>query len=772
MTMSGEDEAKRKTIKKLDEGTGEGVRVSRYLLPSVGPTEDLIPSEAIQHLPFQKEPMDHWEPGLDLSYPSYILGELIQGFPIGIPSDTPGTLKDLHESRPHLHSNTDVLEFLYDLYGKVDVIYRPYGLVKYSTGVTRFRQWAQQFQTLAHTPNDFLSNTDFGRMAKYAIAWRGVVSNVISENAFFSLAHFLESEEDLDCSVLLAASMYYKQAFQVLRNYLEGAVLQIHFCENPMAFRDWRAGSYRVPSFRGKKGLLKKLVDCGLLSEDLKCEASDLYHELNGCIHGAERRLIHSGVHLGEGWIRKVDPDKFVEWCDFFSRVVDLGIRLARIHLGQWSSQCEREGVFCNRCHNDTDFDFHREEWGGRKFIRYHCRQCGSEMLRDAWREDLNDGVAHYRQGRLDDAIHEFQAALDTTPDIAEAHVGLGAAYAQQGRLNDAIREFQDALRINPNFAEAHYSLGAAYHQQGCEDEAVQAYQAALRINPEHAMARCNLGVVYKQLGRLDEAIREFRVALRISPNDSVAHVNLGGAYMLQDRLDEAIREFQAALQLDPDDARAHIQLGAAYGQQERWDDEIREYQAASQINPDDSDAHFLLGMAYAQQGRFDEAICEIRTALRISPDDAEAHVGLGWVYGQQGRLDDAIREYQEALSINPDDAKAHHDLGETYWEQDRKKDAIREWQAAQRINPDIAETHFSLGRAYREQDGLNGAIREYETALRINPDYAEAHYNLSMAYAERGLLDEAVREAQLALRLGCEPARELLMDLRRVLGS
>ena len=47
---------------------------------------------------------------------------------------------------------------------------------------------------------------------------------------------------------------------------------------------------------------------------------------------------------------------------------------------------------------------------------------------------------------------------LRINPDDAEAHFNLGVIYGQQGRTDEAIREYQAALRINPDDAEAHYN--------------------------------------------------------------------------------------------------------------------------------------------------------------------------------------------------------------------------------------------------------------------------------------------------------------------------
>jgi hypothetical protein len=100
---------------------------------------------------------------------------------------------------------------------------------------------------------DYANNPLFGRVAKYFIAWERMVGTALEEGAFFSIAHILESADDIKCSFHLAAHLYYKQALQVLRSYLEDLVLPIHFCESPKEFLDWKANNYRVPTLTGEE---------------------------------------------------------------------------------------------------------------------------------------------------------------------------------------------------------------------------------------------------------------------------------------------------------------------------------------------------------------------------------------------------------------------------------------------------------------------------------------------------------------------------------------
>jgi superkiller protein 3 len=103
-------------------------------------------------------------------------------------------------------------------------------------------------------------------------------------------------------------------------------------------------------------------------------------------------------------------------------------------------------------------------------------------------------------------------------PSDALAHYNLGNAYSAQGKLDEAVREYQEALRINPNLAEAHNNLGLAYSDQGKLDEAVRECQEALKINPNLAAAHLNLGLAYSRQGKLNEAIECYQGFSRLAP--------------------------------------------------------------------------------------------------------------------------------------------------------------------------------------------------------------------------------------------------------------
>jgi len=264
-----------------------------------------------------------------------------------------------------------------------------------------FLIWLQEFATTAmESPPmpgaanqtivvpDFSNDPRFGRAAKYFIAWESLIQRVLEDSVFFSIAHVLESEDDLKCSFHLSAQLYYKQALQVLRSFLEDLVLPIHFCENPQEYTDWKASNYRTPPMRGQNGMLMRLVAQQILPHQLATEVSDLYGDLNSFVHGSEKRLINRGSYI-RTWMGHVfKDDDFGEWCKYLSRSVDVGMRLVKINLHQWERFSSQRRVVCPICHNDKGFDIEKFSFGGQLFTKYRCRECGDEItLSAAWRQ-------------------------------------------------------------------------------------------------------------------------------------------------------------------------------------------------------------------------------------------------------------------------------------------------------------------------------------------------------------------------------------------------
>src|SRR5271166_1549237 len=163
-----------------------------------------------------------------------------------------------------------------------------------------------------------------------------------------------------------------------------------------------------------------------------------------------------------------------------------------------------------------------------------------------------NLGFAFFQKGQADEAIEQFQKALEINPNDMDAHNDLGMALDEIGQMDDAIAQYQKALEINPDNAGAHNNLGNTLFRKGQLAEAIEQYQKAVKINPKYAEAHSNLGNALLQNGQLGRAIEEFQKAVKINPKFAQAHGNLGLAFFQNRQLEDAITECQEALRLNP----------------------------------------------------------------------------------------------------------------------------------------------------------------------------------------------------------------------------
>jgi hypothetical protein len=137
-------------------------------------------------------------------------------------------------------------------------------------------------------------------------------------------------------------------------------------------------------------------------------------------------------------------------------------------------------------------------------------------------------GLALLDEGRINEAIANFQIALSKSPYYVKAHDGLGRAYEKAGWPEKAIEQYQIVVNLAPDDARARYTLGLALFNKGSMQKAIDQFEVALKLNPDDAEVQYTAGCVYGEAGLMDIAIKHLQLAIRLQPNYALAHYNLG----------------------------------------------------------------------------------------------------------------------------------------------------------------------------------------------------------------------------------------------------
>jgi len=137
-------------------------------------------------------------------------------------------------------------------------------------------------------------------------------------------------------------------------------------------------------------------------------------------------------------------------------------------------------------------------------------------------------GVEYHKQKRWEEAIREFQKAVEIRNDYPEAHENLGAAFFEKNDLENAVREFSIAInQFQESKAQPYYNRGLAYYSARRFQEAANDFQKAIGLagnqDPE---LYAFYGYALYNAGKISEANTQFKEYLRLAPRgDSVDQV-------------------------------------------------------------------------------------------------------------------------------------------------------------------------------------------------------------------------------------------------------
>jgi len=205
----------------------------------------------------------------------------------------------------------------------------------------------------------------------------------------------------------------------------------------------------------------------------------------------------------------------------------------------------------------------------------------------------LEEGLAHQRAGRLEDALDRYARVLAADPRNFPALHFAGLARLRQGASDQAASLLTAALSVNPGDADTLDFYCLAMRQSGRQAEALallerlaaadcgalnqrilllrelghpaEAVAIADRLlaqEPAHAGGLYNRALAYQAMGQIDRALADVESALVQKPE--LAELYYTRALLLEDRKDfaGALENYIAALARDP--AHRHAFGGAA----------------------------------------------------------------------------------------------------------------------------------------------------------------------------------------------------------------
>lgn len=161
-------------------------------------------------------------------------------------------------------------------------------------------------------------------------------------------------------------------------------------------------------------------------------------------------------------------------------------------------------------------------------------------------------GTAYLCLGKLDEARQALEQCVALGNYNWEARVNLGRVHFDQQSFEEAIKQFEFAMNLRDDVSYVYKYLADAYRAVGRFVEAEEKYRAYLKTDEADGEAQNNFGYVLEANKKWEEAVLHYKRAVELCPDNAQICRNYGAILNFLDRGDEAIEAYRMALAADP----------------------------------------------------------------------------------------------------------------------------------------------------------------------------------------------------------------------------
>ena len=205
-------------------------------------------------------------------------------------------------------------------------------------------------------------------------------------------------------------------------------------------------------------------------------------------------------------------------------------------------------------------------------------------------------GRFKYEAGHYQEAISDFDKAVQLNPETLYTYYKRGEAKTTLGEYEAAIADFDKAIQLNPEFVAAEASYARKHAVKALKEKETQKKARNPRNLPDYitrAKQRFSLGKFQADRGNAEKAqellaaaIEDWTHVIKSAPGDAEAYSGRGLAKLALGDAAGAITDFDKTIEINPGSAEAYYNRGRAkevLGQKEAAK---ADFQKAKELDP------------------------------------------------------------------------------------------------------------------------------------------------------------------------------------------
>ncbi|MEM1308659.1 MAG: tetratricopeptide repeat protein, partial [Cyanobacteria bacterium P01_H01_bin.153] len=269
--------------------------------------------------------------------------------------------------------------------------------------------------------------------------------------------------------------------------------------------------------------------------------------------------------------------------------------------------------------------------------------------------KSIEAGYDFLERGWVDDAIREFQRAVQQQPESVSAQLGLAIAYERAGQDANAWQAYQKVLDLEPQNRRALTAVGTlGGYRPEWQVGGIQALTTLLTLEPQINEARAQRALLLGYQGRFVEAIADYEILLDRNPPPPTV-VAAAQIYTYSGDFSRGLALFERYLQTgEPLTEAAAIAYAQTLSRAGRADEAVAVLNQRLRAGSDSIELRAAIAAAYSRNGQTDQALA-VLAPLRNDPDAvlplARALSAIGREAEQPALYREAIALYQQALA-------------------------------------------------------------------------------------------------------------------------
>ncbi len=328
-------------------------------------------------------------------------------------------------------------------------------------------------------------------------------------------------------------------------------------------------------------------------------------------------------------------------------------------------------------------------------------------------------------------------------------HLRQGSDYLEQKKYDDALSEFDRAVNADSNSAEAYKGRADAYHFTGKNEKAIADYTEAISLGLNSAEIYRRRGFDQKSVLNFDKAIADYGEAIKLDMNDGESYAGRCQTYLDNRQFDLALTDCNKAVELNSEDANAFVSRGNIYLSKNENDLAIADFNKSLSLQKENAAAYLGRGNAFYNKENYGKALDDFTETIRLDSQNPAAYGLRGLIYQKTNRDDKAIADFNEAIRINPEFSLLYASRGKSFLNQKKYDEAIADYTNAVKFNNSgsAADFYFERGVAYLKKDELEKAVGDFTEVINLDPKSFGAYQNRGAAYTKQGKKDLAAAD-------------------------